>query len=49
MDVFGNMNSDDLYDLELLEQDYFPVLEKKSNMILSFLEGKKILDIGCGT
>ena len=42
------MNSDDLYDLELLEQDYFPVLKKKSNLISSYLEGKKIIDIGCG-
>ncbi len=43
------MTSDDLYDLDILEKDYLPVLRKKTNMIFKMLEGKKILEIGCGT
>ena len=43
------MISDDLYDLDILEKDYLPVLREKSNEIFRMLEGKKILEIGCGT
>ena len=39
----------DLYDLDILEKDYLPVLQKKSNIILKMLEGKKVLEVGCGT
>ena len=39
----------DLYDLDILEKDYLPVLQKKSNVILKMLEGKKVLEVGCGT
>lgn len=43
------MTSDDLYDLDILEKDYLPVLQEKSTKIFRMLEGKKILEIGCGT
>jgi ubiquinone/menaquinone biosynthesis C-methylase UbiE len=43
------MHNDDLYQLETLEVDYLPVLKAKCNLFLKMLNGKKILEVGCGT
>lgn len=43
------MHNDDLYALDTLEKDYLPVLKQKCNLFIHMLEGKKILEVGCGT
>lgn len=43
------MSDDDLFALDTLERDYLPVLERKCNIFNQMLEGKKILEVGCGT
>lgn len=40
---------DDLYQLDILEKDYLPILQEKCNLLLKMLTGRKILEIGCGT
>lgn len=43
------MSNEDLYALDVLEKDYLPVLRQKCNMLIQMLEGKKLLEVGCGT
>lgn len=40
--------NDDLYQLDLLDTNYFPWLKEKSKILIQLLEGKKILEVGCG-
>jgi len=39
---------EDLYQLDSLDSDYFPWLKEKSKILIQLLEGKKILEVGCG-
>ena len=39
---------DDIFQLDSLDADYFPWLKEKSKLIITLLEGEKILDVGCG-
>jgi len=39
---------EDLYQLDSLDTDYFPWLKEKSKILIQLVEGKKILDVGCG-
>lgn len=46
------MTSDDFSmeeELDILESNFIPWLKEKVRLISSFLEGKKILEVGCGT
>jgi len=43
------MSSEDIFALDILEKDYLPVLRQKASMLILMLEGKKILEVGCGT
>ena len=38
-----------MYHLDTLEKDYLPVLQEKCSLLIKMLEGKKILEVGCGT
>ncbi len=39
---------EDLYQLDSLDTDYFPWLKEKSKILIQLVEGKKILEVGCG-
>lgn len=43
------VHNDDLYALDVLERDYLPVLQKKCSLLIQMLEGRQILEVGCGT
>lgn len=43
------MDNNDLYQLDILETDYLPVLKEKCKLFLKMLKGRKILEVGCGT
>ena len=39
---------DDLYQLDSLDSVYHPWLKEKTKILIQLIEGKKILDVGCG-
>jgi len=35
-------------EFEIFEENFMPFLKEKSSLIQSLLEGKKVLEVGCG-